>query len=295
MSPVTTTMTLTDGRDVDVFLGGDDHGFPLLMHHGTPSDSTTFADWHDHCEANGLRLVCASRGGYATSTRHAGRTVADVATDATELLGELGHHQFVTAGWSGGGPHALACAALLPDRCVAVATLAGVGTFAQGDLDFLDGMGPENVAEFGAAVAGEAKLREWMTEFGSPFRQVTGSDIAEAFGGLVPEIDKDVLTGGYADQMAAETRRALEHGMDGWIDDDLAFTSPWGFELGDIQIPATVWQGDLDLMVPFAHGEWLTKQLPNAESRMVPGHGHISLVTEYRGEILKTLLAHISD
>lgn len=280
---------LPDGRTLDVFLGGDAGGFPLVMHHGTPSDSTTFADWDEPCRERGLRLVCASRPGYATSTRLPGREVAHAAHDTAQLLDQLGHETFVTGGWSGGGPHALACAALLADRCRAAVTLAGVGPAGQDDLDFLADMGPENVEEFGAAEEGETALRAWMAEFGEAFRHVTGEQIAEAFGGLVPQIDIDVLHGGYATQMADETRRALEHGFDGWVDDDLAFIRPWGFDVGDIQVPVTVWQGDLDLMVPFAHGTWLVKHLPTATKQMVRGHGHISLVTRYRDAILDDL------
>jgi pimeloyl-ACP methyl ester carboxylesterase len=294
MTAATHPVTLPDGRLLDVFLGGDEGGFPLVMHHGTPSDSTTFADWDEPCRTRGLRLICASRPGYATSARLPGRDVASAASDTADLLDLLGHGAFVTGGWSGGGPHALACAALLPDRCQAAATLAGVGPAGHDDLDFLADMGPENVEEFGAAERGEADLRAWMAASGEPFRHVTGEQIAEAFGGLVPQIDVDVLTGGYAEQMAAETRRALEHGFDGWIDDDLAFVRPWGFDVGDISRPVTVWQGDLDLMVPFAHGTWLADHLPTATRRMAPGHGHISLVTRYRDEILDDLAASVA-
>jgi len=290
MTATTRPFQLPDGRTLDVFLGGDEGGFPLVMHHGTPSDSTTFADWHAPCKERGLRLICASRPGYATSTRLPGRDIAHAARDTADLLDLLGHVAFVTGGWSGGGPHALACAALLHDRCLAAATLAGVGPPGHDDLDFLADMGPENVEEFGAAEEGEVPLRAWIAEFGEPFRHVTGEQIAEAFGGLVPQVDVDVLEGGYADQMAAEMRRALEYGFDGWVDDDLAFTRPWGFDVGDIKLPVTVWQGDLDLMVPFAHGRWLAHHLHTATKRLVPGHGHISLVTRYREEILDDLL-----
>ena len=291
MTPTTHLFTLPDGRSLDVFLGGDEAGFPLVMHHGTPSDSTTFGDWDEPCGERGFRLICASRPGYATSTRLPGRDVARAARDTADLLDLLGHYTFVTGGWSGGGPHALACAGLLHDRCWASATLAGVGPYGQDDLDFLAGMGPENVAEFGAAVEGEQALAVWMAEFAEPFRQVTGDEIAEAFGGLVPPIDVDVLKGGYANQMAGEVRRALAHGFDGWIDDDLAFTNAWGFAVEDIKTPVTVWQGELDLMVPFAHGRWLATHLRRATQRMVPGHGHISIVTRYRDEILDDLRA----
>jgi pimeloyl-ACP methyl ester carboxylesterase len=289
MSVITQSLALPDGRVADILLGGDPEGYPLVLHHGTPADATTFADWHEPCQARGIRLICASRPGYAASTRVTGRSVAHVAGDVSAILDWLGHPRFITAGWSGGGPHALACAALLSDRCAAAATLAGVGPFGAEDLDFLAGMGAENVAEFGAALKGEEALRLWMRENAEPFRTVTGAMLAEAFGGLVPEVDKQVLVGGYADLMAAATRRSLEHGFDGWIDDDLAFTQPWGFRLGEIRVPVTVWQGELDLMVPFAHGRWLLRTIPGALGRMVPEHGHISLVTRYRDEILDAL------
>jgi pimeloyl-ACP methyl ester carboxylesterase len=213
-----------------------------------------------------------------------------VAADVAAVLDHLGIDEYVTAGWSGGGPHALACAALHPDRCRAAATLAGVAPQGVPGLDFLDGMGPENVAEFGAALQGEQVLRSWMEENVEAFRRVTGTDLIEAFGGLVPDIDKEVLRGGYANHMAAEIRRALASGFDGWVDDDLAFVRPWGFELSAISVPVTVWQGDLDLMVPASHGAWLVESLPAARPRTPAGHGHISLVTQHRAEILDWLL-----
>src|SRR4051812_37914608 len=100
-------MALADGRNLDVFMGGDPGGFPLVMHHGTPSDATTSAGWDADCRARGVRLLCASRPGYATSARKPGRTVAQAAHDTAATLDALGHGSFVTAGWSGGGPHAL--------------------------------------------------------------------------------------------------------------------------------------------------------------------------------------------
>ncbi len=284
------TLPLPDGRTLDVLLGGNPDGIPLLVHHGTPSDGSTWADWHDDCAARGLRLVAASRPGYATSTRHPGRDVAAAAADAAALLDHLGHDEFLTAGWSGGGPHALACAALLPERCRAAATLAGAAKYGEPDLDFLAGMGPENVEEFGAAVSGESSVRSWMAEHGAPLRTVTGEQVAEELGGLVPQADKDVLRGGYAEDFAATTRRALAGGFDGWVDDDLAFTRDWGVDLAAITVPVSVWQGDLDLMVPAAHGRWLVEKIPTAKERTAPGHGHLSLVTRFRAEILDELM-----
>jgi pimeloyl-ACP methyl ester carboxylesterase len=285
------TIVLPDGRDADVLVGGAARGPALVCHHGTPSDASVWTHWDGVAAGNELRLVAVSRGGYATSTRQAGRSVASVAADVRAVLDELDVPWFVTAGWSGGGPHALACGALLPGRCRAVATLAGVAPFDAAGLDFLDGMGPENHAEFGAARQGESALRAWLEANGAPFRHVSGREIAAAFGGLVPQVDKDELAGGFAETMAAEMRRALAGGFDGWVDDDLAFIRPWGFELAAIRVPVTVRQGDLDLMVPAAHGRWLASAIPGAAAKPAAGHGHISLVTAFRDEIVRDLLA----
>ncbi len=282
---------LTDGRIIDLYLGGDPHGRALVMHHGTPSDATSFIDWDMDCRARGIRLICMSRPGYAESGRMAGRSVADIATLAEMLLDQLGFRRFHTAGWSGGGPHALACAALLAPRCEGVATLAGVGPYGEAGLDFFAGMGPENIEEFGAALQGEAALRAWKAANAEGFRSVTGPELAAAFGGLVPQIDRDELSGGQADTLAAVIRRALRGGFDGWVDDDLAFTRPWGFDLAAIGIPVTIWQGDLDLMVPHGHAAWIAGRVPGAVLRMVEGHGHISLVTQHRTAILDYLFA----
>jgi pimeloyl-ACP methyl ester carboxylesterase len=281
---------LPDGRTLEVFIGGAPGGFPLVAHHGTPSDATTYSDWQAICERQGFLLICASRPGYAGSSRMPGRTVADAAKDTAAMLDKLGHRRFATLGWSGGGPHALACAALLPQRCAAVATLASVGPYGAQGLDFLAGMGPENVDEFGAAIAGEAALRRWMDQNGPALQNVTGEQIAAALGGLVPDVDKAALTGGFADHAAAVMRRALAGGFDGWIDDDLAFTRPWGFDLSAIRQPTAIWQGELDLMVPPAHGRWLASRLPGAARRIVPGEGHLSLGAGPKREEIVALL-----
>lgn len=289
-----TQLSVDDGRTLDVLIGGAKASAArgtLLLNHGTPSDATCWSDWDEVAESRDMHLVSVSRPGYATSNRHAGRTVASCADDATAVLDQLGVDDFWTAGWSGGGPHALACAALLAKRCRGVAVLAGVAPYGVPGLDFLAGMGPENVAEFGAAVEGEDALCAWLDANAKEFRAVTGEQLATAFGGLVPDADKDALVGGYADHMAQVTRRALKHGFDGWVDDDLAFVREWGFAPGAVTCPVTVWQGDLDLMVPRTHGAWLTEHVPTATARMPEGHGHISLVTTYRTEILDDLLS----
>jgi pimeloyl-ACP methyl ester carboxylesterase len=284
------SLTVAGGRVADVLVGGAPAGPALVGHHGTPSDASLWMEWDALATARGLRLIALSRPGYATATRLPGRSVAGVAADVAAILERLDVPWFVTAGWSGGGPHALACAQL-GAPCRGIATLAGVAPFDAPDLDFLTGMGADNHAEFGAARTGETALRAWLEANAEPLRSVSGGGLVEAFGDLVDEPDRAVLAGGFAERMAAVMRRALGAGFDGWIDDDLAFTRPWGFELAAIAAPVTVWQGDRDRMVPLAHGRWLAANIPAATARIVPGRGHIDLVTAHRAEILDDLLA----
>jgi len=283
-----------DGRTLDVLLAGDgDSSFGLVCHHGTPSDATIWSDWHEDALSNNLRLVAISRPGYGLSDRLEGRRVASVAEDVEDVLDALGIIEFVSLGWSGGGPHALACGALLPERCKAVSSLAGVGPYGEPDLDFLDGMGPENVEEFGIALEGEEALRRWMDEHAQPYRTIADEELAEALGGLVPEIDVLALNEqGLAAIWAGSMRRCFTNGWDGWIDDDMVFCNHWGFEPSEITVPVAVWQGDLDLMVPFAHGEWLLRHIPTATARLEPGHGHLSLLADRRQAIIDDLTSH---
>lgn len=279
---------LPDGRKLEVLVDGPEDGLPLVWHSGTPNGAALDEAQTAAAAAQGLRVVALSRPGYGASTRQPGRSVADVAADTAAVLDRLGAGAFVTAGASGGGPHALACAALLPDRCRAAATVAGVAPYEAAGLDFLAGMGEENVGEFGAALQGEAVLRPLLEAWSADMATITGPEVAEALGGLVPPVDVAALTGAYADWLARALRNA---GADGWIDDDLAFIRPWGFDLAALTVPVTVWQGDQDLMVPFAHGQWLAANVPGATARLLDGHGHLSLVADHLPAILADLVA----
>ena len=145
-SPTTQMFTARDGRTLDVLVGGDANSqTALVCHHGTPSDATIWNDWHVDAMENKLRLISVSRPGYAFSERKSGRSVSCAAADVEDVLDALGIEKFLVIGWAGGGPHALACAALLPERCIAASVLAGVGPHGEPDLDSLSDMGPENI------------------------------------------------------------------------------------------------------------------------------------------------------
>jgi pimeloyl-ACP methyl ester carboxylesterase len=258
-------------------LAGDGGDRPLVFHWGTPSAAVWFDPLAAAAAKVGLRLVTYSRPGYAGSTTRPGRSVADAADDVTAILDALGADTFVTMGWSGGGPHALACAALLPDRCVAATSLAGVAPYPADGLDWLAGMSAENVEEFSAAFEGERILTPKLELMAGDLETVRGADLATALSGLVSDVDKAALTGDFADTLAEAFRRSVSTGIAGWRDDDLAFARNWGFDLETIQRPVAVWQGGQDRMVPFAHGEWLAAHIPTARVHLYPDEGHLSL------------------
>jgi pimeloyl-ACP methyl ester carboxylesterase len=290
-------VTVPDGRKIDVLIAGPADGLPLVLHEGTPVGLVLYPPTVRAAQARGLRVILAARPGYEGSTPRAGRRVVDVAGDTAAVLDELGADTFVTIGWSGGGPHTLACAAALPGRCLAAASVAGVAPYQAKGLDWLAGMGPENVDEFGAAAAGEAALTQFLDSAAVALGTVTGADVAQALGGLVIAADQAALTGEFADYVAAALRASMNTGIVGWRDDDLAFVKDWGFSLdpaldprGTPAAPVAIWQGDQDKMVPFAHGQWLAANIPGARAHLIPGEGHLSLTVSSLGRILDDLL-----
>ena len=281
-----------DGRKLDVMLGGNPTSdVALVCHHGTPSDASLWRGWNQDAVENDLRLVAISRPGYAFSDRKAQRTVACVAEDVEDVLDSLGISNFFTIGWSGGGPHALACASLLQSRCLGASILAGVAPHGEPDLDATSEMGPENIEHKRVTLLGEEALRKWADVNTTSWFSIADEKLAETLGGLVPEIDIDYLNNhGQATIWASSIRRCLQNGIDGYIDDSLVYCKDWGFNPRDIELPVTIWQGDLDLMVPFEHGQWLIKHIPNAISQLKIGEGHISLVAKYKQEMIDGLI-----
>jgi pimeloyl-ACP methyl ester carboxylesterase len=268
---------LSGGRRLDAVSAGPSDAVAFVFHGGTPTAAVPYQPAVDAVLARGLRYVGYSRPGYAGSDPQPGRAVADAAADVAAILDQLGAAEFVTAGWSGGGPHALACAALLPQRCKAAATIAGVAPYPAEGLDWLAGMGKENHEEFGAALQGEQALTPWLETAALELTQITAPEVAAALGDLISAVDRASLTGEFAAWAAALFRAAVSTGVAGWRDDDLAFVTPWGFDLAAITGPVFIWQGDQDRMVPFDHGRWLATQVAGSTARLLPGEGHLSI------------------
>jgi pimeloyl-ACP methyl ester carboxylesterase len=279
-----------DGRALEVRVTGPEGGTTLIAHGGTPDDGSLHSETLEEGARRGLRQVSYARPGYAGCDRQEGRSVADCAADIAAIADALGIERFHTVGWSGGAPHALACAALLPDRVISAATVAGAAPHDGDGMDWSAGMGDENIEEMGLAERGADALAPFLERQVEEIRESTPDDLLAILGDLVSEPDRAALTGDYAAESHATLLGAVSTGIWGWLDDDLAFVHPWGFDMGAIRVPVSIWQGREDRFVPLSHGEWLAAHVPGSRSNLLEGEGHISLSRHRYGDVLDELL-----
>lgn len=280
------SVELADGRELTYSVNGAPDGRVLVWHHGTPGSGRGYRVIDTPAAERGLRVVWPSRPGYAGSTRHEGRAVVDVADDLRQLLTSLGVEEFIVGGSSGGGPHALACAARVPG-CRAAATVVGLAPWR--GAESMAGMGEDNVEEFTAAMEGPDALRAYLEEEAKGAGDLTAAAFAESHASLLPQVDREALTGEFAEDVTASLRAALSTGIDGWFDDDLEFVRPWGFELDEITTPVALWHGTADQMSPVAQARVLAATVPGVIPHIVEGEGHLSIYT-HAGEMLDELL-----
>ena len=266
----------SDGRTVAAAEWGDPNGVPLFALHGTPGGRISF--WQDPTiyARHGLRRITVDRPGYGDSTRQPGRIVADVVLDIVAIADQLGISSFAVTGGSGGGPHALACAALLPDRVLRCLADVSIAPFGAEGLDWLAGQTKGNVDEFEAAQRGEADIRRLTEAEWAGIRVRLDEGDTNLLGNNYDMADADraqMLK--HAARMAINLRAGLAGGVDGWVDDDIAFTKPWGFDVADIRGTVMVSYGRVDTLVPAAHGDWLAAHIPGATTRVLEQAGHM--------------------
>jgi pimeloyl-ACP methyl ester carboxylesterase len=265
-----------DGRVLAVSEWGDPDSIGLIAMHGTPGGRIAYWSVATIYARHGLRRITYDRPGYGESTRFAGRIVADVIPDALAIADALGIDRFAVTGGSGGGPHALACAALLPDRVLRCLAAVSVAPYDAEGLDWLAGLTAGNVNEFRAAQAGESEIRQLVEQERATTLERLAAGRADFFGDSyeLSEADKAQMVKHLA-RVADHLTNALAHGVDGWVDDDIAFTKPWGFDVSSIRIPVYLTYGRTDNLVPPAHGDWLAARIPGAEVHVDDEAGHM--------------------
>lgn len=242
---------------------GDDAATAVLWHHGTPNLGAPPAPLFDAAQRLGLRWIAYDRPGYGGSTERPGRTVADAAEDAAAVADALGAERFAVMGHSGGASHALATAALLGDRVLAAVAVSGLAPPGAEGLDWYAGMIPSGQASLRAAAAGREAKARFEAEHGDAYDpQFTDGDLA-------------ALAGEWS---WFET--VLAPGASGLLDDDIAYTSPWGCDPAAIDRPVLLLHGEADGIVPPGHARWLAGRIPSAELRLMPGDGHLSVLAQ---------------
>ncbi|MGO4536108.1 alpha/beta fold hydrolase [Leifsonia sp. 2MCAF36] len=252
-----------DGRDVRYFDTGGAADAPVLVwHHGTPQTGAVIEPIAVEAASRGLRVISVARPGYPGSSARPERSVADAATDVLAVLDALGVGGFLTAGASGGGPHALALAALAADRAAAVVTFAGLAPFDRSP-DWFSGMADPGGLQ--SALAGrQARLAY--------------AETAEFEPDSFTARDYETLSGAWA-ALGTDAGLGAAEGPVGEADDDVAYVSPWGIELRAVRSPVLLVQGGADRVVPATHAAALLERLPHAELWIRPRDGHVSVLT----------------
>ena len=286
------TVRTSDDRTLAVEEGGDPAGRPVLAHMGTPNSRHLYGPHARDAAERGLRLISYDRPGYGGSSPQPGRSVADCADDVRAICTELGIERLGMWGISGGGPHVLACAALLPDLVTAAASLASLAPFDADGLDYLAGMGQDNVDDTRLYFADEAAARAKADEDREGFLGASPDDLASGMASLLTPVDAAVLSGELAEFLASSMKDGLAPGSQGWWDDN-CMIRPWGFDLADIAVPVLLLHGKHDKFVPFGHGEWLAAHIPGVEARLSEDDGHLTLLENRIPQVHSWLSDHL--
>jgi pimeloyl-ACP methyl ester carboxylesterase len=279
------TLQTNDGRTLSFAVWGDPSGFPIMSLHGTPGCRLQRWPHEELYQQLGVCVVTHDRAGYGRSTRRHGRSVADAVDDVVAIADELGFDRFGVTGGSGGGPHALACAALRPDRILRATSSVGEAPYGDGGLEYdewVDGMDPENVKEFGIALAGEeAALTEYVESQQAHVEARVAVDPSTVLDDYdLSDSDRAQLARPEVMQIVREAAAEWAfNGVGGWVDDDLAFTRPWGFDVSNIAVPVLIIYGSADVLVPSAHGRWLAAHVPGCIVKIEEG-GHLGVDPE---------------
>ncbi len=278
------------GRLLAVETWGAPHGKPVFLLHGSPGSRLGPRPRSALLYRLGIKLIAYDRPGYGDSPRLPGRRVEHAAADVAAIADDLGLDRFAVLGRSGGAPHALACAALLPERVAAAAALVGPAPRDAEGLDWYAGMNEANVTSFRAA---EQRLGELIRLLESKAAAVR-ADPARALPfqtSDLPVSDVRILANlGVMRMLMSNFTEAVKHSTAGWLDDVLAFISPWGFDPRSITVPLHLWHGDLDAFVPVSHTLWLAERIKGATVTIARGSAHFGAM-EAMPDILRRLVA----
>jgi len=286
---VTQQVPVGGGRKLTVESTGDPEGTPVFLLHGTPGGRNGPRPRSIVLYRLGIRLISYDRPGYADSSRDIDRIIASAAEDVGAIADYFNLPRFSVVGRSGGAPHALACAALLPERVISAAALASLAPGDADGLNWMAGMTEYNQQAFGYAKTDQEALRAMLTEQAERVSKGSGG----LLGALWSEMgnnDKEVVDDIGLRRLIADIHvEALSNNcVDGWVDDVRALSGSWGFEPAKISVPVKLWGGKDDVFSPVGHTYWLAERIHGAEVEIGDGKAHFGTV-----EILPRILAWV--
>jgi len=287
------TARTPDGRILAIEEAGDPNGRPVLVHNGTPNSRHLYQPITIDAAVRGLRLISYDRPGYGGSSPQPGRSVADCAADVRAICAELGIGRLAMWGVSGGGPHVLACAALLPDLVIAAASLASPAPLDAEGLDWFAGMGELNADDIRLFLRDREAARAKLESDREEMLAASATDLIGVLRTVLSPVDAAVLKDALADYFVYCNQEGLAPGAQGWWDDGVAHASPWGFDLSAISVPVLLMHGRQDRFVPFGHGQWLAAHIPGVEARLLDHDGHLTLETNRIPEVHTWLAGHL--
>ena len=282
-----TTVELPDRRKLAVRTSGSARGRPVFLLHGTPGSRLGQAPRSSLLTWMGIRLITFDRPGYGDSDRLPGRRIVDGAADVAAVADELGLKEFAVVGRSGGAPHAMACAALLPDRVIRTAVLVSLAPRNAAGLDWYAGMAPGNVRDYSSAHDGNVTLAPSLRARSRDIRKDPYRMVA-SLKEQMPDSDRRMVADqGVRAMLQANFREAMRSPeAGGWIDDVAAFSQDWGFDPAAIPGPVLIWHGQDDVFCPVEHARWLAERIPRSELRIEQGAAHFG-VLRYLPQILQ--------
>lgn len=290
---VETEIVTAGDRRLCLEIAGEPSGQPVLVCAGTPNSRHLYQRWIADASSRGIRLIGYDRPGYGDSDACPGHSVADAASDVRAIASALELERLAVWGFSGGGPYVLACAALLPELVVAVATVGSVAPYDAPGLDFFTGMGDENLEDIRLYFDDHAAWREKTEQEREELLNVTPEQLVQSWKSLLSPVDAAALTGDFAEYCIQSFRDGLAPGVQGWCDDGTAHMSEWGFALSSIEVPVQIWHGRHDRFVPFQHGQWLAAHIPSAQAELSQEDGHLTLLVDRVPDIHAWLLRHL--
>ncbi len=285
----TSILTTLDNRELCVESAGDPLGKAFLFHNGTPTSRKLYSGMVNEALDRGIFLLCYDRPGYGGSTSHPGRTVGDSVQDVLTITRHFGIERLAVWGISGGGPHTIASAVLLPQLVCAAASFASLAPVTLSDFDYFQGMPEQKVEARKLYFSDPEKFRQYLNKSRDDIQAATNEFLA---GKLRAMPQKERVSQSFFEFSYQTMQIAIEKGIGGYWEDYQAFYSSWGFDLSSNRVPIQLWHGKKDSDVPFYHSERLSKEIPNSELHLTETDGHFSILENNRVEAMEWLLRH---